>query len=183
MIAAATAREHLGLTSADDAALVVMIGGATAYLGHALNRYLGPPLVRVELKDGLGTDTVYLDHPITAAPETELSVEKRAGPFSTWVAVAAEDVVQEGQRVIGRSAWPEGRGTVRVIYEAGYQAEEGPAELRQLVLELVALRWREQGEESPKLAETLGDYSYTNGAVQALATWEATVAGWRRLAL
>ena len=181
MITAARARAHLGLSSSQDAALAVMIAGATAYLGHALNRYLGAPTSFVEVKDGDGTDTIYLDHPEAADPETTLTVETRDDYFDAWTVVAEEDFVVDGQRVVHRSAWPIGRGTVRVIYEAGYNAGAGPAELQLLVLDLVAMRWRDQGSEAPLLAETLGDYSYRTGAVEALASWDATVASWRRL--
>jgi len=184
MISAAIARTHLGLESSADADLLVLIGGATAYLGHALNRYLGPPVSRVELKDGLGTNAVYLDEPETAAPELEMTIETRAGRFEVWEVLSAVDwALEPPRRVVGRSAWPKGSSNVRIVYDAGYATDQGPAELRSLVLELVALRWNARGEDGAKLSETIGDYSYRNGTLEGLASWEAVASSWRRLPL
>jgi hypothetical protein len=176
-------REALGLGSEYDTTLVRLIKEATATLGRALNRYLGEPVDRVEVKCGgqPGNRVVFLvDEPLDPDTPDSVEVETRTDPFSAWEPVAAEDFAMNGRQVLARNHFPPGPGTVRVTYRAGYEIGAGPEELRDLVRQLVQIRWTERGATGLMQSETLGDYSYTRGDLERLDNWKEVVGNWRR---
>lgn len=184
MIPVAEVRAALGVGPEHETTLARMIKEATATLGRALNRYLGEPVERSELKCGgqrPGHRVVFLtDEPTDPDAPDAVLVETRADAFSAWEAGVAEDYALNGRQLITRTLFPPGPGTVRVTYTAGYEIGSGPEELRDLVRQLVQLRWSERGPTGLMQSETLGDYSYTRGDLERLDNWKAVVDTWRR---
>jgi hypothetical protein len=175
VIPVAEVRDALGVGAEHDTTLARLIQEATAALGRALGRYLGSPVERREVKCG-GTVVFLVDDPT----DEEVTVETRPSAFDQWEAVDIADVVVEGREVWTRHGFPAGGKTVRVTYMAGYAIGEGPEELRGLVLDLVKLKWNERGAVGLMKSETLGDYSYTRGDMEKLASWGEVVNHWRR---
>ena len=185
MITTADAREWLGLGSDQDLRLAAMITEATATLGRELGRYLGPPITKVELKCGgaMGTTSVFCSDDPQVSESTPMIVATRFSPFEAFATLAVEDWALVGQEVIAKGAFPPGRGSVRLSYFVGFAPGTGPAELRDLVRQLVALRYASRPDAesgAPFASETIGDYSYTRGDVEALAGWASVVSRWRR---
>lgn len=185
MITPAVARAALGLgaDTTHDREIVRMIDAATATLGRELNRYLGPPRQTIDIRCGgnpPGTDVVYLaETPITEYP---VVVATRGSVFEAYADLADTEYALEGQTLYARSSFPSGRGSVKVTYTHGYPVGTGPAELMDLVLAMVVARWKAgRSNTDPSMqSESLGDYSYTRGDLDALTGWAGARDRWRR---
>lgn len=186
MIHVAVVRDALGTDESEDVTVARMIQEATAALGRELNRYLGEPMLRTELKCGgypPGHREVFLEQDPVITISQPLTVETRTDPFSAWSTMDPADYAIDGRAILHVDRFPPGRSTTRVTYYAGYALGQGPEELRHLVLQLVAKRWTERKQDGQGLlmkSETLGDYSYTRGDIEAVQGWEAVVQRWRR---
>jgi hypothetical protein len=155
-----------------------MIEAATATLGQELGRFLDAPTEIEERHNGGYPFVLLYDDPVIDE-NAVLLVETRTGPVEPWEAVDAEDYVVEGRRVVHRTCWPRGLSSVRVTYTRGYELNEGPAQLRDIVLELVLAKIRNKGREG-LTSETIGDYSYTKADLTQLDAWPTIAARWRR---
>jgi len=173
-----------------------LIESATGTLGRTLLRYLGPPLQRTEVRDGTGGYSIWLREDPT--PDSVVSVRTRPDIFQPWTDLANPDpdtgqvvYALDGRRLDSRSGWPVGRSTVEITYTAGFGADEGPVELQELVLQMVADRWASlptQGGVGGIKSETIGDYSYTNFTAAEIAgiagglglDWEKFARQWKR---
>jgi hypothetical protein len=186
MITAADARAWLGVGSEHDRRLERLIEEATAALGHELRRYLGPPKAQVDIRCGgdyPGHREAFLSDDPQISEATPMTVATRATVFEPFVDLDPEDWALVGLQVLARNRFPPGRGTVRLSYTVGYPVETGPAELRDLVRQLVVLKFGAKPQDASGLlmqSETMGDYSYTRGDVEALAGWNSIVNRWRR---
>ena len=186
MITTADARAWLKVGSEYDNAIARLITEATASLGRELGRYLGPVKAVSELKCGgapPGHRRVFCSDDPQVSEATPMDVATRSDVFEPFVDLAAEDWALVGLEVIGRNCFPAGRGTIRLSYFVGYPVGTGPGELMDLTRQLVVLRFGARPEEGSGLllaSETIGDYSYSRGDVEALAGWAGVVNRWRR---
>jgi hypothetical protein len=109
---------------------------AVAYVERYTGRYFGAVAEIVETLDGSGADVLWLRETPAATPA--ILVESRAS--DTWETVDLDDHPYEtdGRQLYLSGGWTYGRRNVRVTYTAGYAAGEEPADIRQVVMELVA---------------------------------------------
>ena len=183
MITAENARLFLQTDASKDPLLEILIAEATATLGRELNRYLGPPRDQVDIRCGgqhPGNREVFLSDDPQVAEETPLIVETRATPFEAFAELDPEQWALLGLQVLTRTHLPPGRGTVRLSYTVGFAVGTGPEELQSLVRRMVKIGWDELGTKGLLRSETIGDYSYTRGSLEALTDWRSVVSRWRR---
>jgi hypothetical protein len=181
VIAITTALARLALTGVDakrDAQLARLIEAATATLGRELAMYLGLPAETVEIKAGGVPFLVLYDEP-AADTIDEVAVATRTRPTAPWTTVDPDEYVVEGRALRHGDRWPDGIASVRITYTRGYAVDAGPAELRELVAQMVAARWESLGSETLK-SESIGDYSYTASDLAGLADWPVVASRWRR---
>lgn len=188
MITPARAKEALPGVTIDAGVLERHIHAATATLGHELGRYLGEPQRQIEMHNGgRGAIQLYYDPTIPRDDDPdppEFLVETKDGFGAAWAeAVDGTDYEVDGRRLVHVSAWPRGMRSVRVSYTAGYELDEGPAELRDIVLRMVVDRITGDQDDGLR-SETIGDYSYTRGdVVSSMPDWPRFAKQWRRLRL
>jgi hypothetical protein len=119
-------------------------------------------------------------------PELLLEIELLEN--GTWSIVPEDDYELVTTGVTGpylvehKDEWPMGRRNIRVTFTAGYEFGELPGDIEQLVLEMVAHRYRERGNEGLR-SETIGGYSYSRadmgGTEEFREDWKTTLARWR----
>jgi len=153
-----------------------MIEAATAILGQELARYLGVPAETKEVHHGGRPFILLYDDPIEGE---DLSVEVRSGPTQPWELVDPTEYALEGRKVLHAHCWPRGISAIRVTYTRGYELDEGPPQLRDLVLEIVKAKILDRGKEG-MTSETIGDYSYTKSDLTRADSWPMVASRWRR---
>lgn len=179
MISAAVARLYLGSPTADDPKLTAIIERATATLERSLGFYLGAVAERQALVTARGCLFVLADDVIEPTAETPIVVETLDADWA-WETIATTYYRRSGRKFIHRTGWPEGVDAIRVTYQGGYATDGGPAELRDLVLRLVALRYRDSASDGVQ-SETLSDYSYSlKDDVKLAADWADAVRAYAR---
>lgn len=188
MIALAEIKDWLGVTVTDyDTLLTNLEERVVAFIERQTGRYFGPvetvePLVLL----GHGTRNLWLpERPRVGydgddAEADDLTVLERAYPAGTeTVIVAAETTgfflrkTETGAMLVRRPAgirWEfyyeyEISVTDDGGWTRGYEAGEEPADIRQLVLDLIKLKWDARTRTAGVSGETIGGYSYTLGAV------------------
>lgn len=159
MITAAAARAFLNSPATDDPLLTGIIERATITLERDLGYYLRTPAAREIYASGGSGLIVVADDVIDEAEATPINVAILNGS-SEFEVVDVADYRRIGRRFIHRTTWPAGYANIRLSYYAGYALDTGPGELRDLLLRLVALRYRDAGSDGVQ-SETLSDYSYT----------------------
>jgi len=166
-----------------DSQIGYLIAAATATLGRELGRYLGPVETTQELRKGPGPLILLSGDPVgspTDDPAGGVSlVEQRLRVTDAWETVPETDYAVDGRALRHATAWPGCPASVRVTYRRGYEPDQGPLELVDLVRQMVASTWRTRGAEGMK-SETIGDYSYTRGDLEAHADWPTVASRWRR---
>lgn len=169
-----------------------LIRRATAFIETQTGRYLGLPEDFTEYVIGDGGRNLWLRDLPYAADYDEppvVLVTERCDPGDDGETLDADSHFllrmqdREARLVrIGRSCWRRG-WEYEVSYTRGWPVDEGPGDLRQLVISLCSLRINERGNEGIR-SETIGqDYSYTRfqGSDLALVPGaEDTIAAWRR---
>lgn len=120
------------LGSSAAALLVELETYAVATIERSLGIYLGDAAAVTEYLDG-GTARIYLRQ----VPISLTSVS--TGAPDSWAALEASSYRLSGSRVlsIDGSIFPEGVGTVRAIYQAGYNGAAWQLPLRRLILNTV----------------------------------------------
>ncbi len=173
--------------------LVTLEARAVDIITSETERYFGASTVHSEIISGEGCDRIWLNE----APTAVTSVEERCGAGDDWTAIdgAGSDgwelrapVSISGVTTLHRKnglTWLFGH-EYRVTYSFGYASGSEPAEIRQAVLDLVALKYNERGREGLR-SETIGDYSWTaladsmgNRDLRAVPGWGSMVRRWRR---
>lgn len=187
MITVADARQDLGLgdDTTQDQVVARLITEATASLGRELGIYLGPIVQETEIKCGghpPGHNLVFcLEDPVVTEAYP-MTVSTRSTQFDAWTVLAADQWALDGRTVVARNRFPPGRGTVRLVYARGYKVGTGPDELKDLVRQLVKIRYhaREAGSDDLLKSESMGDYSYTRRDLEMTEGWASVVDRWRR---
>ena len=159
MITAAAARAFLNSPATDDPLLTAIISRATSTLERDLGYYLGTPAAREYYASG-GSALIVVPDDVIAPTDEAPIVVATLETDQAFTTVATTDYRRIERRFIHRTTWPEGYANVRITYRAGYELDAGPGELRDLLLRLVALRYRDAGSDGVQ-SETLSDYSYT----------------------
>ena len=143
----------LGVPSTSDLAMVTDLENrAVAFVEQFTDRHFGPTQTFVEIIDAEGKAALWLKE----EPGSITQVRERAQPGDTWTAVVAGDFELRDARLIrtGGSVWTAGN-EVEVTYDFGYESGQEPGGIRQLVIDLVKLKWDlrtvEQGVESERV--------------------------------
>lgn len=186
MIAIADLTQWLQAPDGDIALLSDLEPRAVAFVERSTGRHFGVSQAFVEILEGRGTDTLWLNE----EPASITSVRERAQTGDSWTTVVEADAdgfELRGARLIrkGVSKWTDGY-EVEVTYNFGYAVDAEPGEIRQLVIDLVKLKYDlrdvEQGLESEKVGPVA--VSYANGEFTgelAQIPWvNETLAAWRR---
>lgn len=181
MISLATVLDELDLSDEDerrDRVLQRMIEAATALLGRKLRRYLGTPAETIETFAG-GRRLILLDDPIG-----DVAVRGRTYSTDPWDDVATTDYSLSGRRLRygSGSRWPGLDEAVEVTYTRGYEIDEGPADLREIILDMVTEKWNGSQESVFLKSESIGDYSYSNFTDAELASSALAFGDWESFA-
>lgn len=185
MISLVDLKSWLGVTgTADDMLLVDLEKRAVVWIERQTDRYFGPPAATTETISGRGTGTVYLKELPAASPAPVVDLDLGSG----YTVVPLADYTLDQGAVYHDTYWPFGRRNIRVTYTRGYAPGTEPGDIKQLVLDVVALLYRRAKRKADGLqSETIGDYSYTLGAdkgedpLMSIPTAEATLDAWRRV--
>lgn len=201
MIGLTELREDVGITdpedTSQDAILVALEAAAVAYIQMYTQRFFGPPEEVEEILSGEGGRRLYLrDIPVDPVEDPDYPsfgpltvVDTRCYPGGTLTAL--EETAYELRRV-GleaflvrngyRGVWEQDHEYL-VTYWRGYWPGEEPADIRQLVKDMVKSKYTALTIEGLK-SETIGGYSYTQFSPRDLETTMGAVGTldlWRRL--
>lgn len=168
---------------------------AVAFVETQTGRYFGPPELVEEFIRGNGSRNLWLrDHVTTVEGESGSGDDDALVTVGEWdyPGGTGTDLVQDVDFVLrqlakesllvrmANGAWTDGY-EYAVTYWRGYQAGEEPADIRQLVLDLIRGRWAQRGAFGLK-SETIEGYSYTrfdDRDLDAMGGW-GTITLWRR---
>lgn len=148
-----------------------LIDAATAWLSRGTGYFFGEPELFEQHLLGLGADILILDDPPQIDPDYEsqgVRVRVFDAPYRGGDEEEIDDFVVRGRnvyRVRGRWVrWHE----YRFVYTRGYALDEGPADVREAVMQMAVLMWQElQGNDEGVIgleSESLGDYSWASRA-------------------
>jgi len=160
-----------------DTELGELLGRTVDFIQRELDWYFGAPRAAVEVLNGPGLRGLWLRQYIVG---TTLTVQERYGVGDTWTAVPVADYEFEagGRGIFNVANWTHGFRNYRVSYSEGFATWPGDAE--QLVLDLVASRWKGRENDGAMKSETIGDYSYTRADLEEMPGWGAVWAHWKR---
>lgn len=197
MIKLAELRRMLGGDAAvplsENANLVALEKAAVEFVQTQTRRYFGPVRDAEEVIKGTGLGHLWLRYVPVGEPDfdysgTILSVDERVYSGNDPIAVEDFEIRNlEGEVQLvraGGTPWTDGY-EYTVTYRQGYAPGEEPADIRQLVKDLVAYRWAQIGREGMK-SETLGGYSYTAFDIEELGGiigGTDTIKAYRRLVI
>lgn len=197
MIKLAELRRMLGgddvVPVTENATLVALEKAAVEFIQTQTRRYFGPVKDFKEVIAGTGVGHIWLravpvDQPDFDYNSAIVSVDERQFVNDTPIAVEDFEVRSlDGEVQLIRHAggvWTDGRDYT-VTYRMGYEPGTEPADIRQLVKDLVAYRWESMGREGLK-SETLGGYSYTafdHEDLTGVPGGSATIKAYRRLVI
>lgn len=196
MIPLAELKGWLESPDGDDTVVQDLAERAAAFLERQSGRYFGPLLQRTVRLDGPGTDELWLDEaPVVdagAVPPMALVVEERSG--DTWTTVDPLEYEAVGAVLFREDVvWDCGRRNFRVTFWSGYEwVNQGtfdlavPDDVRQAVLDLVALKYRGRGAEGLQSEEIGGyrasrpaHYAFSEGDLKMVPGLLATIESWR----
>lgn len=176
-----------------NALLTSLEARAVDILQKELDRYFGSEKTHTEIIEGDGTRRLWLNE----APSSLTSIEERYRPGDSWTAIAENDSdgweLRAPKSSAGVAAVHRKNGHTwrfgyeyRVVYTFGYAAGSEPPDVRQAVLDLVALKFAERGRAGLR-SESIGDYSYTTLAdsmgrrdLHSIPGWSEVRRRWRR---
>lgn len=185
-------------TAANRATLEELERNALAWVQNQTGRYFGPPEQVTEYITGTGGRRIYLrDHPVLDITEyyydadTEVLVAEAAYPGADLTEIEETGFqvrLSEREFALWRlgdaQLWTASPYEYAITYYRGYLPGEEPGDIRQLVLDLVLVRWKIRAEGMTGLrSETIGGYSYTrfgNDDVDAVSGGWSTIHSWRR---
>lgn len=194
MISITDLEEFLGIAKDTDTALLTALELAAAdFVTGETERHFSTTATFVEMIGGSGNTVLWLNE----NPSALTSVEERLGPGESWTTITegasdgwelqAPNSRSAGARLLRKypHRWRWGY-EYRVTYDFGYDVGDEPPEIRQIVKDLVALRYADRGRQGLK-SERIGDYSYTtladaagNRDVFALPGMARTLGRWRK---
>lgn len=141
MIATDDLRKWLDADSGSDEIIAAAEVSAVAIAERLTGRYLGPTQSVVFVLDGSGFERVWLDDP----PASVSEVATRATLASSWEVLEAGTYEVHDRalvRIDGR-VWPRGAHLIRVTCSRGFSEGGEPADIRQLVRDLVKILFRD----------------------------------------
>lgn len=157
-------KAHLGTdqvkTDPDrDTVLPLLEAAAVDFVQQETGRHFGASTTITEYVDGNGDRAIWIGE----APASLTSVHVHDQPGDDWEEILAGDAdgfELRGRRVIrkGGACWERCR-EYRFVYDFGYAAGAEPPEIRDLVTQIVAVRWRQRGIEG-HVSGSIGDYSF-----------------------
>lgn len=172
----------------DSTLLEDMIARALAFVERQTGRYFGAPAETTEYLQGYGSRWLRLnDAVVEPDSDAELDeVQERCIPGGdvTLLGLTDFEVRPSGTTSVlvrlGGPAWRIGY-EYQVTYTRGFEVGDGPADIEQLLIDLVALKLGMRGHEGMR-SETIGGYSYTrfgDGDLDAIdGAWD-TIKAWR----
>ena len=164
-------KAHLGgdaRTDPDrDTVLLALEIAAVDFVQRETSRYFAVSTEHTEYIDGEDDRELWLNE----RPSATTSVHVRAEIGDDWTEILAGDsdgFELRGARLLrkGGAVWERGC-EYRIIYDFGYAPGLEPSEIRQLVTDLVAHRWRQRGIEG-HASGRLGDYGFTASDLEAI---------------
>lgn len=162
MIDLAILKEHLGIEESDesqDDIVMRLEAAAVAYVQNETGWYFGEAEAEVYLR-GSGTSRLWLPQPATG----DIAVLRLAHAGDEGTEIVAEDddgFVARGAQLVRKNNLEWDRAyEYKVTFDRGYAEGEEPADIRQLVIDLVSAKYSQRGKEGMK-SETYGGYSYT----------------------
>jgi hypothetical protein len=174
--------EFLGGTVAAEATLrqAILDGVEAAFereCGRTAIPFVAAQSARAEVRDGSGSEAIWLDYPITTLTSITLGYD-HTDPDET-LTVADLLYASGTRRIVRQDGWfgPfEAPRYVKVTYDA---AADLPADAKLAVLREAARRYRARGSEEVK-SETMGPYSVTYATASTGTSgdpeWRAAVA-------
>lgn len=193
MICAEELADHLGVDDpsvADLDRLETLERSAVAFVQTWTGRYFGPVVEHTEILTGTGGPRLWLsDLPrpaegeplVTVKESPRLGVEPRPLTIDQDFAVLLQGSEAQLVRYLPGLGWPHDY-VYEVSYRRGYKPGEEPADIRQIVIDLVAVKYSMIGREALR-SESVGGYSYTRfGAsdLDAVMGGAAALNIWRR---
>lgn len=170
MISPESLAERIAVGGPDPEVARNIIAAATEWLGGQVGRYFGTPVAREQHLEGTGTTTIWLaDPPIPN--ESDAGVEVTEAGYPGAEEEDFSDFVVRGRKLVRSDGgtWFLG-AEYRASYSAGYEEDDGPADAREVVLQLSLLLWQESQSDRVGLGgETLGDYSWYRAAIGGLS--------------
>lgn len=184
MIQLAELKAHLGTAAVEtdpdaDTVLVSLEERAVSFVERETRRHFGPSEPHVEHLEGTGTPRLWLRE----NPSSITSIEYRSSIGGDWTEI--EEIADDGwelrqDRVLRKSgAFWDRDFEFRVTYDFGYASGSEPAEIRGLVIDLVAMRWRQRGLEGQGSGK-IGDYGYAVSDIEAIPGARDIFRRWRR---
>lgn len=181
--------------SGDATLLRALEARAVAFLEAQTGRYFGTPAATVEILDGWGDEVLFLQEKVDESQA--VTVEVNNG--TSWVAEDAADYsIASPHKASARGriyltngdVFPEGVRNVRVSYSRGYAPAndpddgelDGPGDIVQATLDLVALKYRQRGEEGHSSAG-IGGFSYSLADLDSIPGLRETLDEWRGVSL
>jgi hypothetical protein len=194
MVPVTELREIPGLEDADQDTLAALERAAVAYIEGATSRYFGPPQIITEYVYGDHIGRLYLRHHPTVDPDypqdgVEIMLGERIIPGGaiTVYTQGTDYAVRVGDLESVVMRWGGYRWTrdyeYEVIYWRGYPEGEEPADIRQLVKDMVQSGYTAATGDDDLKSETIGGYSYVRfdpGTISAIAGASAVIDYWRR---
>lgn len=176
--------------STDTVLLADMIERAVAFIQTQTRRYFGPITEFTDYRYGAGGRSLWLtDRVIPDEYGEVMLLEERPYPGGTATPfLIADYAVRTGPEAsdvsrlvrLGGYVWTD-TYEYAVTYERGYNVDNGPPDITQLVIDLVALKLKLRGFEGMR-SETIGGYSYTRfgeGDLDAIDGARSLIKAWR----
>lgn len=203
MIPVSEIKTWLGIDSTDstyDTVLGQLETRAVAFVSRVTGRYFGGTATTSEIIEGTDQKRLWLSEPstVTATAMAVVYVANPGDSTSTLTATAADgwQVRTEGNEGYlirkGGNIWFEPY-EYTVTYTRGYATSGAatsasiavPGEIRQLVLDLIAVKWRGRGQEGLR-SERIDNYSYTrddfsDADIDTIPWARSVIDKWRRL--
>lgn len=179
-----------GSAELTDPVLLALIAGSVAFVQTQTRRYFGERAVVQEYLDGNNSYHLRLSELAHTedSDDPTITVIERCTP-STAVGPVTEFELRDSENTTflvrtDGAVWGSGYEYV-VTYLRGFAVDQGPKDIEQLLLDLVALRVHLGGAPALR-SEQIGGYSYTRfgeGDLDALPGSRDTLAAWRRYVL
>lgn len=183
MISLDDLKAHLGtdqvkLDPDRDTVLPALEAAAVDFVERETGRHFSASATFTDYLDGSGTRDIWLRE----APSNITSVHERCEIGDDWEEIVEGDA--DGFELRGRQLLRKGGCTwergyeYRAIYDFGYTGGQEPKDIRQLVTDLVALRWRQRGIEG-HASGTQGSYSFTVSDLESIPGASEVIDRWR----